>query len=288
MLAEESLTELANDIRQHGLREPIILFEGKVLDGRNRLAASRLAGVTPRFETWKPRAGDSPLSFVASLNLHRRHLSASQRAAIAVEVEAMISAQKKAARAAAKRVAAAQAAFSHAQSAPTTRKASSAQIAFGPGDLAAEPANPSGGAPAAAQPKPFAGRARDLAAHALNVSSSYVWTAKNLAASDPELFGEVRRGEKSLEAASKEAAGRANDPDAAERLKAGPGRGRPEEERPAPGKRHKVPVKKFGKVSSSRVQLMITATFGNPAAAEEYLNKMEDDKRVLEFTYKPA
>ena len=49
MMPEKELRELAEDIKTHGLLEPIGLLDGKILDGRNRLKACELAEVEPRF-----------------------------------------------------------------------------------------------------------------------------------------------------------------------------------------------------------------------------------------------
>lgn len=79
---------LVADIAQNGLREPIMLYDGQILDGRNRLHACELAQVPPRFIEWDGDGG-SPLSFVLSRNLHRRHLDESQRSLIAVRAKEM-------------------------------------------------------------------------------------------------------------------------------------------------------------------------------------------------------
>jgi ParB-like chromosome segregation protein Spo0J len=80
MLAGDEAKALANDIFEHGLREPITLLEGKILDGRNRYIACLDAGVEPRFAPYK---GDNPAAYMVSLNLKRRHLDESQRAMVA-------------------------------------------------------------------------------------------------------------------------------------------------------------------------------------------------------------
>ena len=86
MMSNEALIELSKDITSNGLGIPILLYEGKILDGRNRYQACDLAGIEPEYTEYE---GDDPLGYVLSLNLHRRHLTASQRAALAVEVANM-------------------------------------------------------------------------------------------------------------------------------------------------------------------------------------------------------
>ncbi|MGW3227307.1 hypothetical protein [Kitasatospora sp. NPDC001095] len=80
-MSEAELLDLAQGIKEDGQYEPILLdADGVLLDGRNRLAACKLAGVEPRFATYK---GDAPAADVAwSSNVLRRHLTQGQRAMI--------------------------------------------------------------------------------------------------------------------------------------------------------------------------------------------------------------
>jgi multidrug efflux pump subunit AcrA (membrane-fusion protein) len=49
-LTTVSKIELALDIKERGQLEPIILYKGVILDGRNRYRACQIAGVKPRIE----------------------------------------------------------------------------------------------------------------------------------------------------------------------------------------------------------------------------------------------
>lgn len=83
MLADDELAELADDIKQRGLLQPVVLDEdGRVLDGRNRLAACELAGVDPDFTIY---GGDDPDGYALAVNIARRHLTTGARAIIAAK-----------------------------------------------------------------------------------------------------------------------------------------------------------------------------------------------------------
>jgi predicted transcriptional regulator len=80
---DTELKELCKDIKVNGLQTPITLYEGKILDGRNRMMACNSCGVVPRYKEY---TGDDPLGFVISKNMCRRHLSESQRAMVAAKL----------------------------------------------------------------------------------------------------------------------------------------------------------------------------------------------------------
>jgi ParB-like chromosome segregation protein Spo0J len=71
--------EFVVDIKTNGLHEPIVLFDGKILDGRNRYRACLAADVEPDVidgDGWI----DDPATYVISANIRRRHLNTEQRA----------------------------------------------------------------------------------------------------------------------------------------------------------------------------------------------------------------
>ncbi len=69
VLNDNELRKLADDIKVNGLHNPIVLLDGKILDGRNRHAACKIAKVRPRFEEWTGKG--SPVESVISQNLMR-------------------------------------------------------------------------------------------------------------------------------------------------------------------------------------------------------------------------
>ena len=89
-LGEGEFSALVDDIKANGLREPITLHDGMILDGGNRYRACVAAGVVPTFSQF---TGGNLVTFVLSANLHRRHLSAGQQAAIVASAQDWAKAQ---------------------------------------------------------------------------------------------------------------------------------------------------------------------------------------------------
>lgn len=83
LLEGAAFAELVDDVAMHGVREPITLHAGQILDGRNRWRAAQEAGVPCPSRMFD---GDDPAAFVVSLNLTRRHLNESQRAMVAARL----------------------------------------------------------------------------------------------------------------------------------------------------------------------------------------------------------
>jgi len=88
LMPDDELRLLAEDIEQHGLQQPIVLFEGKVLDGRNRLRACEMKGIRLSSKDFIQfhSNGLTAHQFVRTTNLLRRQLKLDQRAAIAAEL----------------------------------------------------------------------------------------------------------------------------------------------------------------------------------------------------------
>lgn len=89
-LAEAEFSALCRDIATNGLNQPIVLHDGLILDGGNRYRACIELGIEPEIVKF---SGSDPVSFVLSANLHRRHLSAGQSAAIVAAAQDWATAQ---------------------------------------------------------------------------------------------------------------------------------------------------------------------------------------------------
>jgi hypothetical protein len=171
-VGEDELRELAADVQTNGLLNPIVLVGAKVLDGRNRLLACKMADVEPMFVQWDLSRGSeivggtgsaaqeitrvSLVAWVISQNMARRHLTASQRAAIALEAEKLLASEAR------------------------KRQATST------GGLTPKLVEK--------LPQAATGKARDKAGKLLQVSGRYVQDAKKIAEESPELIPEIKAG----------------------------------------------------------------------------------------------
>jgi len=77
-ISEEDFGKLAADIKLNGLHQPIVRYQGKILDGNNRYRACSLVGTAPKFADFN---GDDAAArnYIISANIHRRHLNPDQR-----------------------------------------------------------------------------------------------------------------------------------------------------------------------------------------------------------------
>jgi len=180
MMGGADLNLLADDIKQHGLIEPILLYEGKIIDGRNRLEACRLAGKDPRFDD-APVNG-SPALFVISKNLHRRHLTTSQRAAIGASLMPMLRKEAK------------------------ERQQRAGRERHGDHQKQLQAFLPE------AKGTRIKGQARDMAGQAVQVGGRTISEAVTVKNRDPEEFNRVLRGETTVGKAYEKVTGREKHP----------------------------------------------------------------------------
>lgn len=89
-MAGAEFSALVQDIIANGQREPIITHGGMILDGGNRYRACLEAGIEPQYMKF---GGDNVVSYVLSANLHRRHMTSGQMAAIVASCQDWAKAQ---------------------------------------------------------------------------------------------------------------------------------------------------------------------------------------------------
>lgn len=86
MMEQVEIARLAEDIKDKGQAEPVVIFEDKILDGRNRWRACEMIDIRPVVIEY---TGNDPLGFVVSHNLHRRHMNEAQRGMVAAKIADM-------------------------------------------------------------------------------------------------------------------------------------------------------------------------------------------------------
>src|SRR6516225_7487753 len=81
MIEGNAFEELKRDIAAQGILEPIRLYQGMILDGRNRYAAAKACGHSfsvDDFIQWEGTLAEAE-AWVISTNMHRRQLTTKQK-----------------------------------------------------------------------------------------------------------------------------------------------------------------------------------------------------------------
>lgn len=177
LMSEAAFAEFKEDIRQHGQSEPIALWCGQILDGRNRWRACKELGLIPLTRD-VPQATD-PVAYVVSANLHRRHLDTNQRAGVGAKIRVLF------------------------EEAARCREKAGKSADGKSGGRGKKKENPSANLREGFGSDHEKQKASEQAAEAVNVSPRSVeYASKVLDSGTPELFGMIESGEVSVSAAA--------------------------------------------------------------------------------------
>lgn len=95
-MSDEEVKALSEDIKTNGQIHPIIVMGDVLLDGRHRLRACQMAEIDPAVKEYEGLTDDeSLLKYITSLNIHRRHLTTSQKAFAGMKMMVALSAGAK-------------------------------------------------------------------------------------------------------------------------------------------------------------------------------------------------
>ena len=174
LMTEAEYRGLREAIRMDGQQVPGVMYAGKLLDGRNRCRACRELGIPFQVQPFGGTDQDA-LTYVLSVNQHRRNLNKSQRGAVATDLMPLLSEGIQQRRA---------------------ERISAARLAGTEGEIRAK-------LPGSESVQTEEVRARAIAASIMGVSDRYVGDAFRLQREDPAAFAQVRAGKMSLSAALK-------------------------------------------------------------------------------------
>lgn len=186
LMSDDELQDLTEDIARNGLLEAIVLYEGKILDGRNRNRGCIRSGRNPRYIEFQ---GTDPAAFVLSKNILRRNLTKSQRAAIAADLLPMLEAE---------------ALRRHNEKPNDPARDHHGQFAKGPDVEKFPPTEANGDQDLQPTQRAECRRSRDVAAESAGVNSRYVSDAKLIKEDAADLHEQVREGKLTLAQAKKE------------------------------------------------------------------------------------
>jgi hypothetical protein len=188
------MKSLEQNIKEHGLLDPIDLYQGKVLDGRRRQSCCLKAGVKPIYRDY---TGGDPAAYVISKNLLNRELTASQKALIAYRLLSYFEEEAKQRQLAGK--------GADGSGGRGHKKAENPVMKMPQGfpDAENEGRTPKETQKGSAAPEPNetptrTGRSRDQAAALVGVSSAYVQQIKLIARSAPAELAAIEQGEKTI------------------------------------------------------------------------------------------
>ena len=89
-MSDDEFNALKDNIQDNGQTHPIYTLDGMILDGGNRYRALCELGIDPVIIEY---TGSNPTQFILSSNLHRRHLTQGQSAAIVSASQSWVNAQ---------------------------------------------------------------------------------------------------------------------------------------------------------------------------------------------------
>lgn len=170
-MSRNDYRQLVADIKSNGLLHPITLYQGKILDGRNRYNACLETGTPITVKEWEGTYQEA-LNFVWCENFSRRHLSSDQRAACMVARQEIVQQIQK-----------------------ETTQEKSHRISEHRSGVTEEKIPPS---------EKEARSTRSKLAKTAGTNSHYISDAQKIHREDPELFQKIHSGEKRLHQAIKE------------------------------------------------------------------------------------